>query len=182
MDIGGGWGGLQGWVVEPPPPCDPIQVFFSLFCVDLHARVQTCKGARDCGGDKWMWGEVGGGVVGLGCGGPPPHVTPFKFCFHCYVWACTRVCKRARAQRSGGGDKGMWGKRTPGGGGGGCRVGLWDPPHVTPLRFSFQCYVWPCTRVCKRARVQGNVGGINGCGGRLGGVVGLGCGNPPPPM
>ena len=50
---------------------------------------------------------------------------------------------------------------------------------MTPLRFFFHCHAWVCTHVCKRVRVQGIVGGIKGYGGRLGGVVGLGCGTPP---
>ena len=135
-DCGGGkWtsgevgGGCRVGLWNPPPPCDPIQVLFSLFCMGLHARVQTCKGARDCGGGiKGDGGRLGGGCrVGLW---DPPHVTPLRFSLQCSVWACTRVCKRARAQGIVGGDKGMWGKWTSGEVGGGCRVGLWNPPPM----------------------------------------------------
>ena len=53
-----GWGkGIWGEVgggcrvgLWDPPPCDPIQVVFPVLLLSLHTRVQTCKGARDCGG------------------------------------------------------------------------------------------------------------------------------------
>ena len=135
-----------------PPPCDPTQVLFSLFCMGLHTLVETCKGAKDFGGDKGILGGGWGGLLGLCCG-TPSNVTPLRFSFQCSVWACMRVCKRARVQRIVGGDKGMWGEV----GGGVVGLGCGTPPcDPTQVLFALSCMALH-TRVqtCKGRRDWG---------------------------